>query len=87
MESTSKPTWFSLGSPKRESKCVSNSTATKEEGRPSGAERERLVEVVLGERKKARPSPEEAGLRLLMEKVKVVEKEAKVVGGWKSGMG
>ncbi|KAG5022769.1 hypothetical protein JHK82_018676 [Glycine max] len=48
-------------------RCVSNSMTTKPMavGRPRGPERER---VVLGERKKARPSPEEVGLRLLMEK-------------------
>ena len=60
---------------------MKNLTATKPVavGRPRGSERER---VVLGERKKARPSPDEVGLRLLMKKEKVVENEAWRMEDW-----
>ena len=92
--SISKPTWLSFGSPKSESRRVSNSMATNlflvnwdlftRPKYPPGLPRVWLS----GERKKANPSPNEFGLTLVMEKENLVEKEAVVFdSGSKKVMG
>lgn len=53
---------------------VSNSTAMKFVGRPNGLGDD-VDERLLGERKKAMPSPKEVGFEFVIEKENVVENE------------